>query len=71
MGGRVILFTSGQYLADRPVARNVTAIQTFYDVGFRTLGGHIRLTMDLRERRHGWLSVACSYTGSTSIIESG
>jgi GNAT superfamily N-acetyltransferase len=44
-----------EYLAIRPVARNITAIQSFYDVGFRTLGGHIDLTMDLRDRRHRWL----------------
>jgi hypothetical protein len=24
-------------------------------VGFRTLGGHVDLTMDLAERRHRWL----------------
>lgn len=44
-----------EYLAIRPVARNVTAIQGFYDAGFRTLGGHIDLTMDLRGRRHRWM----------------
>jgi GNAT superfamily N-acetyltransferase len=44
-----------EYLAIRPVARNVTAIQSFYDLGFRTLGGHIDLTMDLKDRRHRWL----------------
>jgi len=43
------------YVAIRPVARNVTAIRSFYDVGFRTLGGHIDLTMDLRDRRHRWI----------------
>lgn len=43
------------YLAIRPVARNVTAIQNFYDFGFRTLGGHVDLTMDLRDRRHRWI----------------
>jgi len=36
-----------EYLAIRPVARNVA--------GFRTLGGHIDLTMDLAPRRHEWL----------------
>lgn len=41
-----------EYLAIRPVARNVDAIQRFYNAGFRTLGGHIDLTMDLVERRH-------------------
>ncbi len=44
-----------EYLAIRPVARNVAAIQNFYAAGFRTLGGHIDLTMDLKERRHRWL----------------
>jgi GNAT superfamily N-acetyltransferase len=43
-----------EYLAIRPVARNVTAIRSFYKQGFRTLGGHIDLTMDLRARRHPW-----------------
>ncbi len=47
-----------EYLAIRPVARNITAIQSFYQVGFRTLGGHIDLTMDLRQRRHPWLEGA-------------
>jgi GNAT superfamily N-acetyltransferase len=44
-----------EYLTIRPVARNVTAIQSFYGAGFRTLGGHIDLTMDLRGRRHSWM----------------
>jgi GNAT superfamily N-acetyltransferase len=44
-----------EYLAVRPVARNVGAIQRFYQAGFQTLGGHIDLTMDLTERRHSWL----------------
>lgn len=44
-----------EYLAIRPVARNVGAIQNFYDFGFRTLGGHVDLTMDLRDRRHRWI----------------
>jgi GNAT superfamily N-acetyltransferase len=43
-----------EYLAIRPVARNVAAIGRFYAAGFRTLGGHIDLTMDLAERRHEW-----------------
>lgn len=43
-----------EYLAIRPVARNVSAIQRFHDAGFRTLGGHVDLTMDLAERRHRW-----------------
>ncbi len=47
-----------EYLAIRPVARNVDAIQRFYDAGFRTLGGHLDLTMDLAERRHRWLDGA-------------
>jgi GNAT superfamily N-acetyltransferase len=44
-----------EYLAIRPVARNVPAIQSFYDAGFRTLGAHIDLTMDLKGRRHRWM----------------
>lgn len=44
-----------EYLAIRPVARNVDAIRRFYNAGFRTLGGHVDLTMDLAERRHRWL----------------
>lgn len=47
-----------EYLAIRPVARNVSAIQRFHDAGFRTLGGHVDLTMDLAGRRHGWLDGA-------------
>jgi GNAT superfamily N-acetyltransferase len=43
-----------EYLAIRPVARNVSAIQRFYAAGFQTLGGHVDLTMDLADRRHGW-----------------
>jgi GNAT superfamily N-acetyltransferase len=43
-----------EYLAIRPVTRNVSAIRRFYDAGFQTLGGHIDLTMDLAERRHRW-----------------
>ncbi len=44
-----------EYLAIRPVARNVAAVHSFHAIGFRTLGGHVDLTMDLVERRHGWL----------------
>ena len=44
-----------EYLSIRPVARNVAAIERFHQAGFRTLGGHVDLTMDLKERRHGWL----------------
>jgi GNAT superfamily N-acetyltransferase len=44
-----------EYLAIRPVARNITAIRRFYAAGFRTLGGHVDLTMDLMDRRHRWL----------------
>jgi GNAT superfamily N-acetyltransferase len=44
-----------EYLAIRPVARNVAAIQRFHAAGFRTLGGHVDLTMDLAARRHEWL----------------
>lgn len=43
-----------EYLAIRPVARNVDAIRRFYDAGFTTLGGHVDLTMDLARRRHQW-----------------
>lgn len=43
-----------EYLAIRPVARNVTAIHRFYELGFRTLGGQVDLTMDLKARRHRW-----------------
>ena len=43
-----------EYLAIRPVARNVTAIRRFHAAGFRALGGHVDLTMDLAERRHEW-----------------
>jgi len=44
-----------QDLAIRPVARNIAAIRRFHAAGFRTLGGHIDLTMDLAARRHEWL----------------
>jgi GNAT superfamily N-acetyltransferase len=44
-----------EYLAIRPVARNVSAIRRFYAAGFQTLGGHVDLTLDLAERRHRWL----------------
>lgn len=44
-----------EYLAIRPVARNITAIQSFHDAGFQTLGGHLDLTMDLKRRRHRWM----------------
>jgi GNAT superfamily N-acetyltransferase len=47
-----------EYLAVRPVARNVAAVRRFHAAGFRTLGGHIDLTMDLAQRRHGWLAGA-------------
>jgi len=43
-----------EYLAIRPVARNVAAVRRFHAAGFRTLGGHLDLTMDLGPRRHGW-----------------
>jgi GNAT superfamily N-acetyltransferase len=46
---------SYEYLAIRPVARNVAAVRRFHAAGFRTLGGHIDLTMDLAARRHEWL----------------
>lgn len=44
-----------EYLAIRPVARNIAAVRRFHAAGFRTLGGHIDLTMDLKARRHEWL----------------
>jgi GNAT superfamily N-acetyltransferase len=44
-----------EYLAIRPVGRNVAAIRSFHAAGFRTLGQHIDLTMDLADRRHEWL----------------
>jgi GNAT superfamily N-acetyltransferase len=44
-----------EYLAIRPVARNVAAIQSFHAAGFQNLGGHVDLTLDLAERRHDWL----------------
>jgi GNAT superfamily N-acetyltransferase len=47
-----------EYLAIRPVARNVGAIRRFHEAGFRTLGGHVDLTLDLTERRHDWLQGA-------------
>jgi GNAT superfamily N-acetyltransferase len=47
-----------EYLAIRPVARNVAAVRRFHAAGFRTLGGHIDLTMDLAPRRHEWLAGA-------------
>jgi GNAT superfamily N-acetyltransferase len=43
-----------RYLAIRPVARNTSAIGRFHAAGFRTLGGHVDMTMDLTERAHGW-----------------
>jgi GNAT superfamily N-acetyltransferase len=47
-----------EYLAIRPVARNVAAVRRFHAAGFRTLGGHLDLTMDLAARRHEWLQGA-------------
>jgi GNAT superfamily N-acetyltransferase len=44
-----------EYLAIRPVARNVAAVRRFHAAGFRTLGGHVDLTMDLAARRQEWL----------------
>lgn len=44
-----------EYLAIRPVARNVAAIRRFHAEGFHMLGGHVDLTMDLAPRRHEWL----------------
>lgn len=42
------------YLAIRPVARNRSAIAAFHAAGFRTLGGHVDLTIDLAPRSHRW-----------------
>ena len=42
-------------LTIRPVARNVVAVRRFHAAGFRALGGHIDLRMDLTPRKHGWL----------------
>ena len=39
-----------EYLAIRPVARNVTAVRRFHAAGFRTLGGHIDLTTSATKR---------------------
>ena len=47
-----------EYLAIRPVARNISAIRHFHAAGFQALGGHVDLTMDLTARRHEWLSGA-------------
>lgn len=47
-----------EYLAIRPVARNLTAIRSFYQAGFQTLGGHVDLTIDLQDRRHRWIDGA-------------
>ena len=44
------------YLSIRPVGRNVNAVRSFHAAGFRALGGHIDLTMDLAARRHDWLT---------------
>jgi GNAT superfamily N-acetyltransferase len=43
-----------EFVTLRPVARNVGAIRSFHALGFRTLGGHIDLTMDLSDRAHEW-----------------
>lgn len=47
-----------EYLAIRPAARNISAIRHFHAAGFRTLGAHVDLTMDLAARRHEWLAGA-------------
>ena len=44
-----------EYLTIRPVVRNVAAVRRFHAAGFRTLGGHVDLSMDLTPRRHDWL----------------
>ena len=46
------------YLEIRPVARNTSAIARFHAAGFRNLGGHVDLAMDLQPRRHVWLQGA-------------
>src|SRR5215469_15131140 len=59
--GRVVeeaRYRGHEYLAIRPVARNVAAIRRFHAAGFRALGGHVDLTMDLAPRRHDWLGGA-------------
>jgi GNAT superfamily N-acetyltransferase len=59
--GRVIdeaVVRGYEYLAIRPVARNIAAMERFHSAGFRTLGGHVDMTMDLADRRHQWLSGA-------------
>lgn len=43
-----------EWIAIRPVARNVPSITAFHAAGFRTLGGFVDLTLDLRPRRHQW-----------------
>jgi len=43
-----------EHVAIRPVARNIGAISTFHAAGFRTLGGHLDLTLDLTARQHQW-----------------
>jgi GNAT superfamily N-acetyltransferase len=56
--GRMVEESRGrgyEYLAIRPVARNVAAIRRFHAAGFTALGGHVDLTMDLAPRRHQWL----------------
>lgn len=42
------------WIAIRPVARNIESITAFHSVGFQTLGGFVDLTLDLRPRRHEW-----------------
>jgi GNAT superfamily N-acetyltransferase len=43
------------YVSIRPVARNFSAIRSFYRAGFQTLGGRIELTRDLTQRKHEWI----------------
>jgi GNAT superfamily N-acetyltransferase len=43
-----------EWIAVRPVARNIPSIAAFHAVGVRTLGGLVDLTLDLRPRRHEW-----------------
>jgi N-acetylglutamate synthase-like GNAT family acetyltransferase len=61
LGRRLILCAVGEartlgleYVTLRPVTRNVDAIRSFHAAGFRTLGAHVDLTMDLTTRKHEW-----------------
>ena len=43
-----------KYVNIKPVARNATAIQTFHELGFRTLG-HLQLFMSLEHDDYDWI----------------